>query len=316
MRRDLRMLFILVPCALSARVYAQTVEVTRNVNLRPSPSTQQAAIRTLRPPDEAQLLDTARVNNYYHVRTEADEEGWVWSPNVHVVVDTATEDLAPLLSAESIVPSSTISDTWTKPTPNKTTFTSHGVTCANAGKAGDSETNLLKNRTDSATSYHPVTFDAIAQLPYPKAKPHRHDWQQQQLDSIAPFEGVPLAVTGYLVALKPQTSGSGESTNCNMTGATETDWHIALVKAAGDGEATSVVVETTPRVRKKHPQWTIAHVGPLVDTDTLVRISGWLMLDPEHRNHLRKYRSTLWEIHPITRIEVLRGGQWINLDKP
>jgi hypothetical protein len=163
---------------------------------------------------------------------------------------------------------------------------------------------------------HAVTFDAIAQLPYPTAKPHRHDWLQPQLDSIARYEGAPISVVGYLVALKPQTSGSGESTNCKMTGADETDWHMALVKAPGDGEATSVVVETTPRLRKKHPQWTTGRVRPLVDTDTLVRISGWLMLDPEHRPHLNKYRSTLWEVHPITRIEVLRGGQWVNLNKP
>jgi hypothetical protein len=51
-----------------------------------------------------------------------------------------------------------------------------------------------------------------------------------------------------------------------------------------------------------------------VNTDLPVRISGWLLLDPEHRAHLGKYRSTLWEIHPITRIEVFDGKNWIDLD--
>jgi len=46
-----------------------------------------------------------------------------------------------------------------------------------------------------------------------------------------------------------------------------------------------------------------------------VRISGWLMLDPEHRNHLNKYRGTLWEVHPITRIEVQQDSTWVLLDK-
>jgi hypothetical protein len=76
-----------------------------------------------------------------------------------------------------------------------------------------------------------------------------------------------------------------------------------------------VVIETTPRVRRRHPAWTVARLRPWVDADSAVRISGWLMLDPEHRNHLNKYRGTLWEIHPILRIEVQRDSTWVSLDK-
>jgi hypothetical protein len=272
------------------------------------------------PPDDADLLDTAQVNGYYHVRTEADEVGWVYARYVRVVADTGSNrvpaESTSVVAATSAQPTSAIVDTWAKPTPNKTTFTSHGVRCGNGGKGGDTETNLLKNRTDTASSYHAVAFDAIAKLPYPKGPKHRHDWMQPQLDSIARFEGVPVSVIGYLVALKPQNKGTGESTNCNMTGADETDWHMALVKTFGDGEATSVVVETTPRVRRSHPAWTTTAVKKYVDEDTPMRISGWLMLDPEHRNHLGKYRATLWEVHPITRIEIFDGTQWVNLDAP
>ena len=299
---------------------AQSVEVTRNVKLRPTPSTQQTSLRTLRPPDEADLLETAQVNGYYHVRTDADEVGWVYARNVMIVADTAGPPVPAestlVITGSSGTPSAAISAAWAKPAPNKTTFTSHGVMCGNGGNGGDTETNLLKNRSDTVVSYHAVAFDAIANLPYPKAGKHRHDWPQPQLDSIAVYEGVAVVVIGYLVALKPQNNGSGESTNCNMTGADETDWHMALVKAVGDGEATSIVVETTPRVRRKHPGWTTATVRRYVDTDTPLRISGWLMLDPEHRNHLNRYRSTLWEIHPITRIEVFDGTQWVSLDTP
>ena len=39
------------------------------------------------------------------------------------------------------------------------------------------------------------------------------------------------------------------------------------------------------------------------------------MLDPEHMNHMHKYRQTLWEIHPVTRIEVfVKGTGWMELD--
>ena len=35
----------------------------------------------------------------------------------------------------------------------------------------------------------------------------------------------------------------------------------------------------------------------------------------EHRNHLGQFRMTLWEIHPTTRIEVLKVDKWVDLDK-
>ena len=89
---------------------------------------------------------------------------------------------------------------------------------------------------------------------------------------------------------------------------------MALTKNIGDGEKDAVVVETTPRIRKSHPKWTPTALAPWKNTDAPVRISGWLMLDPEHRNHLNKYRSTLWEIHPTTKIEVFSNGQWVDLD--
>jgi hypothetical protein len=54
----------------------------------------------------------------------------------------------------------------------------------------------------------------------------------------------------------------------------------------------AIIVETTPRVRQGHPNWTTvrlkpwtAHLGSQPNPDynqQKVRISGWLMLDPEH----------------------------------
>lgn len=39
-----------------------------------------------------------------------------------------------------------------------------------------------------------------------------------------------------------------------------------------------------------------------------------LMYDPQHKNHMGRYRMTLWEIHPIPKIETFRGGKWFDLD--
>jgi len=38
------------------------------------------------------------------------------------------------------------------------------------------------------------------------------------------------------------------------------------------------------------------------------------MVDPDHVNHLGKYRDTLWEIHPITKFEVFKDGNFVDMD--
>ena len=303
---------------IAATGAAQEVVVTHNVNLRNDPSTTHKAIRLLAPPDILELLEADQTNGYYHVRTVDDDEGWVYGKYVRLM---ATEETEPA-SAETAAgppppaaPAAEVSPDWEKPAANETTFQSGGQTCGPTGDGGDTETNALKNRTDAPASFHEVQFDGVASLPYPTpASKHRHDWTAAQLGVIKPFEGEAVTVIGYIVALKPQTGGSGESTNCHWTQAAQVDWHIALTHDAGQGEAEAVVVETTPRVRKDHPKWTAARLKPWTNTDAPVRISGWLMLDPEHRAHLGRFRSTLWEIHPIMKIEVFSNGAWVNLD--
>lgn len=86
------------------------------------------------------------------------------------------------------------------------------------------------------------------------------------------------------------------------------------MKDSGDGEKTAVVIEPTPRIKKNHPKRTKGRLDPWLDSDEPVRITGWLMMDPVHKNHLGKYRSTLWEIHPVTKIEVWKDDKWVNLD--
>ena len=44
-----------------------------------------------------------------------------------------------------------------------------------------------------------------------------------------------------------------------------------------------------------------------------VRITGWLMLDPEYLDQIGHTGGGWWEIHPITKIEVFTGGRWVQL---
>ena len=47
-----------------------------------------------------------------------------------------------------------------------------------------------------------------------------------------------------------------------------------------------------------------------------MRVTGFLLMDPVHPDHIEKrYRATLWEIHPVTRIEVLVGNRWVDFSE-
>jgi hypothetical protein len=196
-----------------------------------------------------------------------------------------------------------------KPEPQEITF----GTCPPGGNGGDLLQNLLKNRIDEAQSYYPVDFQSVLDLTWPSSieREDRMNWTTGETDAISRYEGTPISVEGYLTA--PTESGR-ESTNCNETDNAGVDWHVPLVPSPGQDRSLAIVTETTPRVRPNH-SWTLAKLRDIAESKQRVRISGWLFFDPEHPDHIGKYRATLWEIHPVMEIEVLLNGVWIPLDE-
>lgn len=301
--------------------------VTHKATLRSDPSPQHRPILILQLGEDVELVDSTPTHNYYHVRTTEGTEGWVYGRNLEVVAAPTTGGVGsgagpagtshPASAPAALSPlanGSGFSVNWDKPAPAPTTFDGPDGECGPTGDGGDTFTNLRKNRTDVPQSYHEVSWKALQSLPYPVAGRSLAQWTPQQIAAIQPYEGVPVSVTGYLIKIKVEDTGSGESTNCHFVNSEEVDWHVPLVEHPGDGEDTAVVVETTPRIRKSHPKWTPTQLAPWIGAQAPVRISGWTLLDPEHRAHLGKFRSTLWEIHPITKIEVFRNGEWTDLD--
>src|SRR5215472_12090299 len=69
---------------------AQTATVTRNVNLRPDPSTDNDPIEKLKPPAQVQLIDPSPTDGFYHVTAPDGQEGWVWAKNVNVEIPPNT----------------------------------------------------------------------------------------------------------------------------------------------------------------------------------------------------------------------------------
>jgi hypothetical protein len=159
------------------------------------------------------------------------------------------------------------------------------------------ELNINKNRTDIPSSYVAISWNDAKNLPPSK---------------VSEIQGAPVTVIGYL-SNKVNVEGA-ESTNCDLTQPDEVDWHMYLTAGPNHLVKQALIVETTPRTRPLH-KWTTEMLGKYVNTDQKVRISGWLLYDFEHIDVIGKERATVWEIHPITRIEVQSGNGWVDVEQ-
>ena len=183
--------------------------------------------------------------------------------------------------------------------------------CPAEGDGGDGALNRLKNRVDTA-EWAPVDFATIINMSWPPfvVRRARDNWNLGDAITVAETEGLPVAVEGYFAGAKVE---GPEATNCHGAQSKFRDWHLWLAATPGKDRRRSIVVETTPAVRARHPEWSIMKIHGLVRDSAYVRVSGWLMLDPEHPDQIGKTRGTLWEIHPVMRIEMWRAGGWVTL---
>src|SRR5580693_4258836 len=77
-------LLILLICTFS--VLGQTATANRNVILRRDPSTASVALAHLPQGARLTLVDGAPDSGFYHVRTEDEQVGWIWSKFVTLSV--------------------------------------------------------------------------------------------------------------------------------------------------------------------------------------------------------------------------------------
>jgi len=178
---------------------------------------------------------------------------------------------------------------------------------------GDPRLNALKNRVIPPPVYHDVTVTNVVAI-HPTAaeamgRRQRHEWTNPALQSVFPYEQRGVRITGYLLAKKHE---GPESCNCHSD--TDRDFHLWLAVDATSTKDHAMVVEISPREVPDHNGWTEANLQRIVSTHTPVRISGWLMWDQEHGSEVGKSRGTLWEIHPIHKIEVRTKDGWIDVD--
>ncbi|MEO8440059.1 MAG: hypothetical protein ABI540_07540 [Spartobacteria bacterium] len=203
------------------------------------------------------------------------------------------------------------------------------------------ERNRLKNRNaanlagasiekmDTAAAF----LRAAAEFEAGTKGKRRNDLSAAQRAILDQREKQIVSLTGYLVLAY---AGPPESTNC--ASADFHDWHLELFEKPSDhpprpGDPTAIICEITPRVQNDlyRAGIRVQELAAFIRAPDLsyeptghparrVRITGQLLWDDDHNGvadvgttvrtigaigYHNPWRSTAWEIHPVTKIEVL-----------
>ena len=180
------------------------------------------------------------------------------------------------------------------------------------GIGGDPISNKQKNRNIQPIKIEMYSVAQIASIPSQKLegteKDSRKYWSAEAKAYAEKWENKGVMVEGYLV--KARQTGP-ESANGNSK--THRDIHCWITTDRRVNKREGIIAEVTPRWLAKNPGWTVENLDKLAMKRSHVRITGWLMWDEEHPDEVGKSRGSQWEIHPITKFEIERGGQWVEI---
>lgn len=186
--------------------------------------------------------------------------------------------------------------------------------------------NALKNRDKPPGTTKKMTIAAlIADKPTtPEGKRDSSKWNaiSDERHAIEAKEEMGITLVGFFAGVERQDPES-----CNCHDPDHRDYHLWLVQKPKEKRSKSVVVEFSPRLLDKHPDWPALAKAAYTNGDR-VRISGWRTWDQEHSEQLHDQknkkgkvirhamRKTLWEIHPVHKIEIQRpDGSWVDIEK-
>src|SRR5580700_8858110 len=214
--------------------------------------------------------------------------------------------------------------------------------CSKAG-GYDPYLNYLKNLTPAAATginfLDQTAFDTLNKnTPTQLGQTNNHETYKDQLGQMG--EGKQFGLVGYLYYYE---STGAESSNCELKGVPNVDFHIGIgfdqtltsqvnsttpSKPPTALQQNSVIVEMTPHYRAQFDPtaWTLANLKPALGHK--VRIVGQLLVDSEHNkpadncalaNKTAKcWRYSIWELHPVTSFEYCADdscteatGNWI-----
>lgn len=311
---------------LAGSVSAQTLVRIRveHANSREAPNSHATVLAVLNKGDTLEL--TGAVPYWYKVRLSDGRTAYV-AKSLCEAVPSATESNA---EAEAGQPASQvfkvppIEGTRTIPDCTKKNLNVDWSICPQEGNGGVNRlANLQKNRVSIPCKYDEMTVDgvlALKNLPRNVRTLDTNDPRRAYLDTL---EARAVVVEGYFAFVK---RAEAEGTNCDSP--SRRDLHVELVPDDTHDPKTIrnevVITEVTPWFSAVVPTWKVADLGQFSaykqkyngqpHTAFKIRVYGWLFFDNWHASgSVQTYRGTAWEVHPVTRIEILKNGEWENL---
>src|SRR5262249_44456770 len=172
-----------------------------------------------------------------------------------------------------------------------------GTAKSQAGKA----LNRLKNRT---VAPHPDQIDRAVTLEAMLAPGEDEGRFDEQKGAI---------ITGWGVNV--EQGGHPETANCGSMTLFYTDTHITVGSTPHATPTETIIVEVTPRWRQMMQAQGIDWSTETLQAELItkrVQFTGWLMFDTDHvgeavntaPNNRHDWRKTVWEVHPITGMQV------------
>lgn len=309
MKRTLSIAFLILGFAVAAQaqgdefVPLRIVTIEKQVNLRRGPSNTDARLKVLTPATEVRLVDENASGGFYRVIFGKGRLGWVWAKNVRPPAG------APEAATDAAKPP--CASGLDQCTPDG---------CGDPGSA-QAVLNSTKRRLPPGTNTRTLTFADLKNLQQ-KANNlvgQHNELTQAERDQLVNLtvssgtvhEGSLVKVRGVLAqGLDPHANSSGESVNCRLTGQAQNDFHISLVQNAGEDEFKGIVVEMIPQDR--NAGWTLTKLKNIKQQGKRVLVVGALFYDnihivnddPNHPLGGQPKRTSLWEVHRITKFFV------------
>jgi hypothetical protein len=203
--------------------------------------------------------------------------------------------------------------------------------CGVTGSGGpEANQNSAKNNFCAAGDPETLTFDELKKMQTQVANKKNIAWGNKNTAihkkgptvDRAPLqqigEGKLVAVNGFVLIARQE---GAESVNCGHTAPNEPvyhDIHISIVPSANESnECSGIVAEMSPHHRPA--EWTAENVNSLAKKHHPVRVVGNLFFDSSHvpcENGVgvpsNPKRFSLWEVHPIYKLEVCATGNCAN----
>lgn len=328
------MVRILILLLLIGSASAERVVVAmrnNNVKVRRTPSRFGQVVETV--PRDAEFVVVDEQPNWFRIRLRPRILGWVPKNQTRVLAEDDEDPDEPVTPDPVDSSAFRLENFVTLPAPETlsnctpSNISADFSVCPAEGNGGTfARSYVRKNRLSVPCSYRTITPEQILALPLLPRDVRKLDASHPQRKFLEDAEAIPVRLDGFLAMTK---NAGAEGVNCSIAG--RFDLRMEIVGRDDVDPKTTrprhIVTEATPWFRAVFTDWNPSFLrdfasysngfaGGFQRDPVRVRIYGHLFFDEAHLTDgsIGSVRGTVWEVHPVTRIEVFENGAFRAVD--